>query len=612
MDAYVEAIKQYPGMVQVTRKVKVDVPGKHFPQLQAAEQKQSYSGTAVEYAERHKFDRHLKAWGQAHTGPGIRFICDSDAIDDPDHKGFWTTLGLWNRWRHDTYKDNRDAELQYLDMKPVEALTPVEVEKKEKAPPEIKQHFTVVSTGTHTVAGTGKMAGKVLPCIYFACKQPGCTRGVANPIKQVGTATGALFTHLDTCNPSLCKVLRGRSAYSPVVLTEDGEEYELYSFDELLPHHARFVQWCFRGWRHFYEGRSKNGLIEYIHGYDRRASLPAEQTCQQLLEVYEELMDEKLMIILELHKAAFGTPCAGSTSDIWSLKSCRESFGCLRLSVTVDGAILHQVTGHAEYSGCLIDMSPILAFATFAETRHTGAALARWKSDVLSRWKYEKAVGLATEDGASNNKTANRILGQDMMVCVPHDLARAILHASGLHGGVSKNRELADWTKRAGKQSAAFNRSVVANKALQQAQLDADPDLKSHKVLATKVKNTTRWLGLFAMTHANRLIGPEIRKALTGQECGVSFEDAAEPAQRATCQRDESGSGSEAGDSSGDDQEEGNRAKGKEYPLAHRCIDSTDWCVPPPLPFSLSILFSSVTLYSQAPQRHLRESSRSP
>jgi len=369
MDAYVEAIKQYPGMVQVTRKVKVDVPGKHFPQLQAAEQKQSYSGTAVEYAERHKFDRHLKAWGQAHTGPGIRFICDSDAIDDPDHKGFWTTLGLWNRWRHDTYKDNRDAELQYLDMKPVEALTPVEVEKKEKAPPEIKQHFTVVSTGTHTVAGTGKMAGKVLPCTYFACKQPGCTRGVANPIKQVGTATGALFTHLDTCNPSLCKVLRGRSAYSPVVLTEDGEEYELYSFDELLPHHARFVQWCFRGWRHFYEGRSKNGLIEYIH---------------------------------------------------------------------------------------------------------------------------------------------------------------------------------------------------------------------------------------------------EIRKALTGQECGVSFEDAAEPAQRATCQRDESGSGSEAGDSSGDDQEEGNRAKGKEYPLAHRCIDSTDWCVPPPLPFSLSILFSSVTLYSQAPQRHLRESSRSP
>ena len=48
-------------------------------------------GTAVEAAERHKFARHLKAWGDAHTaGNGIRFICDSDAIDDPDCKGFWT------------------------------------------------------------------------------------------------------------------------------------------------------------------------------------------------------------------------------------------------------------------------------------------------------------------------------------------------------------------------------------------------------------------------------------------------------------------------------------------------------------------------------------------
>ena len=43
----------------------------------------------MEYdAERHKFTQHLKAWGAALTGPGIRFICKSDAIDDPDTKGF--------------------------------------------------------------------------------------------------------------------------------------------------------------------------------------------------------------------------------------------------------------------------------------------------------------------------------------------------------------------------------------------------------------------------------------------------------------------------------------------------------------------------------------------
>ena len=83
MNGFVTSIKQYTGQQQVTRRVKVDVPGKHFTQLTAAEQALSYSGEAVEYKERHQFQRHAKAWGVAHTGPGIRFICASDAIDDP-------------------------------------------------------------------------------------------------------------------------------------------------------------------------------------------------------------------------------------------------------------------------------------------------------------------------------------------------------------------------------------------------------------------------------------------------------------------------------------------------------------------------------------------------
>ena len=45
----VERIRQYPGQIQVVRKVKVQVPGKHFPQLTAAEQKQFFEGSAVEY-----------------------------------------------------------------------------------------------------------------------------------------------------------------------------------------------------------------------------------------------------------------------------------------------------------------------------------------------------------------------------------------------------------------------------------------------------------------------------------------------------------------------------------------------------------------------------------
>ena len=44
----VEVIRQYAGPVQVTRRVWVRVPGKHFPGLQATEQKEFFKGTAVE------------------------------------------------------------------------------------------------------------------------------------------------------------------------------------------------------------------------------------------------------------------------------------------------------------------------------------------------------------------------------------------------------------------------------------------------------------------------------------------------------------------------------------------------------------------------------------
>ena len=64
----------------------------------------------MEYKERNEFPRHGRAWGAPHRGPRIRFICTSDAIDDPDNKESWTTLLLWNKWRHLTYKDKREAE----------------------------------------------------------------------------------------------------------------------------------------------------------------------------------------------------------------------------------------------------------------------------------------------------------------------------------------------------------------------------------------------------------------------------------------------------------------------------------------------------------------------
>ena len=62
-------------------------------------------------------------------------------------------------------------------------------------------------------------------------------------------------------------------------------QYCLYQFNELLPHHIRFVKRCFRGFHHFYETRADTGLREYVQGYDKRASLPCEATCQKILEV---------------------------------------------------------------------------------------------------------------------------------------------------------------------------------------------------------------------------------------------------------------------------------------------------------------------------------------
>lgn len=67
----VEIVKKHPGPVQVTRRVKVNVPGKHFPQLTAAEQAADYEGTAVEFCERHSFPRHLKARYNAKFRPNV-------------------------------------------------------------------------------------------------------------------------------------------------------------------------------------------------------------------------------------------------------------------------------------------------------------------------------------------------------------------------------------------------------------------------------------------------------------------------------------------------------------------------------------------------------------
>lgn len=115
-----------------------------------------------------------------------------------------------------------------------------------------------------------------------------------------------------------------------------------------------------------------------------------------------------------------------------------------------------------------------------------------------------------------------------------------------------------------------------------QSQLDGDEDLKEHQTLTTKVKNATRWLGLWAMSNRNRRLGPDIRKALTGDKDGWCSEVRAIAAPRPPAKQVVDGESSDNSDSdnessSADDIEEGARAANKKYPLAHRCMAKSDF-----------------------------------
>jgi len=119
----------------------------------------------------------------------------------------------------------------------------------------------------------------------------------------------------------------------------------------------------------------------------------------------------------------------------------------------------------------------------------------------------QKSLSLSTEDGASNNKTAARILKSPFKVCAPHDLQRAVLFASGEAGAQSKNPELKAFIKKASAMAAAPHRSAKTSLQLQQSQLDAG--VPKQALLVTETANVTRWTGLYRMANkARRLKEP--------------------------------------------------------------------------------------------------------
>ena len=86
--------------------------------------------------------------------PAIRFICQTDAQDDPSNDGYWMQLAQWNRYRHDTFKNRPSDELPYIRERVV--VVDEGVGAAPAAPTAVKgspihDAFTLVKEGTHTV-----------------------------------------------------------------------------------------------------------------------------------------------------------------------------------------------------------------------------------------------------------------------------------------------------------------------------------------------------------------------------------------------------------------------------------------------------------------------------
>ena len=117
--------------------------------MTAAEQSMVYEGEACGYDQGHRFPK--KGYRQAMVCEAVRFICKSDVDDDPNAATFMMPLADWNRYRHHTYKDRREAELPYIRSADVITVEQTPAVKPTPARPPIYTEFELVSTGIHIV-----------------------------------------------------------------------------------------------------------------------------------------------------------------------------------------------------------------------------------------------------------------------------------------------------------------------------------------------------------------------------------------------------------------------------------------------------------------------------
>eukprot|EP00966_Prymnesium_polylepis_P086277 1997305-Prymnesium_polylepis.1 len=325
-------------------------------------------------------------------------------------------------------------------------------------------------------------------------------------------------------------------------------------------------------WDHLWKCRSEFRK-KFAARLKKGATLPHRETCVKLMRVIKTLMTTKLARKLLVQKAELGDPHVGAQDDIWSMRNCRESYGCMRISLII------------KEKEQLMDVNPLISFAVFESSSHTGKVIAAWKQNKLAFWELDavKSVTLWTEDGAANNIKSSKILNAKYEVCGPHNFQRANLFALGIAGSVSENPGAKALIGRMGKQSSSFHVSGNATKGLQESQVARG--IKAHAVKSTESANATRWTGIFRCAQKSRLLESDIKIALTGEVDGICAET---PAEIEDSSGAESDGGTEGGNKSGSEkaasdvesdaeQVAANRVANKKFPLAHRCLEAKEW-----------------------------------
>ena len=158
------------------------MPGSWFNNLTPSERTQKYTAEAYDYKDVHTFEK--KGSRPRQTCPGIKFLCEADVFEDPKHVGFIMPLVEWNRFRHETYKDNRPEELKYIRSPSAAAATaPAAPDAPER--PLIYSEFTLGQSGAHEQRPRGGGPPKKVPYETWTCNNSSGNCKHRKPFKVV-------------------------------------------------------------------------------------------------------------------------------------------------------------------------------------------------------------------------------------------------------------------------------------------------------------------------------------------------------------------------------------------------------------------------------------------